>query len=243
VKCRKHVCVEEKCIEKCRHKPVQIGHADNKDIEKIKYKKKLLIKNKELLEYSIKLLDTVIETYEKHPTNYYNTLNIKNVANNIKDSDNNLNAKIIAKLNNIQQRILNYVNVKLSEKKINLQEFKLTNKSNSSNKICTELLFKVSKQKITSNSKRENNILYNNMINNDISKANLKNDPFIKKNIQLSKINIKQILHHYLCCIKNNNIIKIENIRKKILSEEKFFSSYFIITVMALILMIMDIII
>ena len=116
-----------------------------------------------------------------------------------------------------------------SEKKINLQEFKLTNKSNSSNKICTEHLFKVPKQKISTNSKRENNILYNNMINNDISKANLKNDPFIKKNIQLSKINIKQILHHYLCCIKNNNIIKIENIRKKILSEEKFFSSYFII--------------
>jgi surface protein len=114
VKCRKHFCKEEKCIEKCKHKPVQIGHADNKDIEKIKNKKKLLIKNKELLEYSIKLLDTVIETYEKHPTNYYNTLNIKNVANNIKDGDNNLNAKIIAKLNNIQQRILNYVNVKLN---------------------------------------------------------------------------------------------------------------------------------
>ncbi len=32
-----------------------------------------------------------------------------------------------------------------------------------------------------------------------------------------------------MCCINNNNINKIENIRIKILSEEKLFSYYFIL--------------
>ena len=110
-------------------------------------------------------------------------------------------------------------NIDKCDKKINLKDLKSTKKSN----------IIINKQKINSNCKKESNILYNNMIDNNISKTNLKEYPIIQNNIQVKKINIKQIQFHYLCCIKNNNINKIENIRRKVLSEEKLFSSYFII--------------
>jgi len=114
-------------------------------------------------------------------------------------------------------------------KKMNIQDFKSTNKSTSSNIICNELPFQFSKQKSNLNIKRENNILYNNMIDDDISKSNLKEYSIIQKNIKSQKITVKQIIYHYLCCIKNNNINKIENIRKNILSEEQLFSFYYIL--------------
>ena len=137
---------------------------------------------------------------------------------------------LIAKISLIQDLSNDIIKkIDKSGKKIKLPEFKSTKKSNISYQIRTELLFKVNKQKINSNSKRENNTLYNNMIDDDISKTNLKEYPIIKKKIQLKKITVKQILFHYLCCINNNNINKIENIRIKILSEEKLFSSYFIL--------------
>ena len=64
------------------------------------------------------------------------------------------------------------------------------------------------------------------MINDDISKSNFKEYSKIKKNIKSQKITVKQIIFHHLCCFNNNNINKIENIRKKILSEEQLFSYY-----------------
>ena len=121
-----------------------------------------------------------------------------------------------------------------NNKKLNNQDFKFTNKSTSSNIICTELPIQFSKhksnlQKSNLNLKRENNVLYNNMIDDDLSKSNLREYSIIQKNIKSQKITVKQIIFHYLCCIKNKNIDKIENIRKKILSEEQLFSFYYIL--------------
>ncbi len=114
-------------------------------------------------------------------------------------------------------------------KKIAVPDFKTTNKSNSSNILCTELLFQVSKQKTNSNIKRETNILYNNMIDDNVSKSNLKDYSTIQNNISLQKITVKKILYHHICCIKSNIIEKIENIRKRILSEEQLFSFYYLL--------------
>ena len=98
-------------------------------LKRIKDKKKELIKNKELQEYLIKLLDTLIDTYEKQPHNYFNTINIKNVSKNINEINNELkiplvqvnqndkNKEIIEdKLNIIENKILNYFNQKLKIK-------------------------------------------------------------------------------------------------------------------------------
>jgi len=67
------------------------------------------------------------------------------------------------------------------------------------------------------------------MIDDDLSKSNLREYSIIQKNIKYQKISVKQIIFHYLCCFKNKNINKIEDIRKKILSEEQLFSFYYIL--------------
>ncbi len=116
-----------------------------------------------------------------------------------------------------------------NNKKINIQDFKSTNKSASSNIIFNELPIQFSKHKSNLKTKRENNILHNNMIDDNLSNSNLKEYSIIQKNIKSQKISVKQIIFYHLCCIKNNNINKIEKIRKKILSEEQLFSFYYIL--------------
>ena len=101
-KCKKNCCKNCKCI----HNDIkQIEKAKKEDIEKIKEKKKQL-------QIFIKFLDTIIETYEKHPTNYYNTINISNVANN----QINQNKIVIGRLNALENKVLNYFNTKLNVK-------------------------------------------------------------------------------------------------------------------------------
>ena len=119
--------------------------------------------------------------------------------------------------------------IKKKKKKKSNKTFKLTNKSTCSNSLCTEFPSQISKQKNNSIKKRENKILYNSIFSDEISKSNFKEYSRIKKNIKLQKITVKQIICHHLCCFKNNNINKIENIRKKILSEEQLFSFYSIL--------------
>ena len=67
---------------------IEIKKAKIEDINIIKEKKNEIEKNKKY-ELITKLLSTIIETYEKHPSNYFTTLNIKNVASIIKDINNN----------------------------------------------------------------------------------------------------------------------------------------------------------
>ena len=134
----------------------------------------------------------------------------------------------ITLINDISNDILKK-NDKYKKKKKSNKTFKLTNKSTCSNSLCTEFPSQIYKQKNNSIKKRENKILYNSIFSDEISKSNFKEYSRIKKNIKLQKITVKQIIYHHLCCIKNNNINKIENIRKKILSEEQLFSFYSIL--------------
>ena len=131
-KCREHLknynkyCItcNKNCCEKCdcKHKDIKrIEKANKEDIEKIKKTKAQLIQNIENQKYFIKFLDTILETYEKHSTNYYNTMNISNVANNIANNiannvEINQNEIIIDKLNTLQKKVLNYLNAKLKLK-------------------------------------------------------------------------------------------------------------------------------
>ena len=79
IKCKKHFCDNKTC--KCEHdgneiKTIEIQKATNANIDK------LLI---------AKLLNTIFETYEKHPSNYFHTLNINNLVDIIKNKNVNNN--------------------------------------------------------------------------------------------------------------------------------------------------------
>ena len=91
-----------------------------------------MVKKKELQELLIKLLDTLIETYEKHPNNYYNTANIGKVAERIRVFDSRTNeidrTKILSKMNHLENKILTFfndkfgTNLKLEDNKIVLKD-------------------------------------------------------------------------------------------------------------------------
>ena len=90
---------------------------------------------------------------------------------------------------------------------------------------------------INSNSKINNNIqsknyvspLYNNMVEGVYPKGTLNIINLNKNKNSVKKPTLKKILNAKLCCIKNNYITKLINIRTKVLSEEKLFSSYYIL--------------
>ena len=133
-------------------------------------------------------------------------------------------------------------------KKTNTRGFKSLKILNYSNIINKDFPFMVNKEKniininnfnasINSNSKLNNNMknikvaspLYNNLMEDNISKLNLKGNFGVQNSIMIKKPSIIQILSGYLCCSKNHYIINLENIRIKVLSEEKLFTSYFIL--------------
>ena len=131
--CKKNFCSHEKC--KCKHDQknlIEIQKPNEKDIKEIKDKRYSLFKKKELHELLIKLLDTFLETCEKHPNNYYNTANIGNVAERIRvfDSRNDeINrTKILSKMNGLENKILNFFNDKFGTN-LKLEDNKLVLKN------------------------------------------------------------------------------------------------------------------
>ena len=122
-------------------------------------------------------------------------------------------------------KILNYSNI--INDSFPFQNYKEKNISNMNN-------FNTS---LNSHSKLNHNIknqkdtspLYNNLMERNISKVNLNVNNVNQKNIVIKKPSFKQILSDYLCCSKSHYTIKLENIRIKVLSEEKLFTSYFIL--------------
>ena len=116
-KCNKHFCESctinegSKCIV-CNNL-LEIIEKPEKDIEILKKQREKLYKNIELEEYSIKLLDTLITTNEKHYSNYFINKNITNIVNN----NNYIEKKqLISKLRNLEKKVLDYLNVKLEVK-------------------------------------------------------------------------------------------------------------------------------
>ena len=128
--CNKHFCSEDTI--NCGHKIVEIESPLKEQIEIIRNKIYNLKKQKELNEYLIKLLDTLITTYEKHPSNYYNSINIKNVSKDInekmnmnfkiyKNDDFNITYKeekadnnfLLKKIEHLERKILNILNTTL----------------------------------------------------------------------------------------------------------------------------------
>ena len=121
-KCREHFC--EDCQDICVHKKVNFYNPSENEIQKIKNR----IETGELI---IKILKIILESYENHKTNYFYSINIKNIA------DNDKNELLLTKLKNLENKISNYfdskyklkINERSKEIKLNqkeLQNYELT---------------------------------------------------------------------------------------------------------------------
>lgn len=98
--CKKHFC--ENC-DACTHEN------ERKDLITPNINEIDILKRKiEFEENLIKLLKTVIDTYEKHPSNYFHSKNITNIINNDKYEI------LSAKLKLLETKIINYFNSKFT---------------------------------------------------------------------------------------------------------------------------------
>ena len=113
--CKKNICNKDITCE--NHDLQNFEEASKNDIDDLLNERNKLLKDKELLEYYIALINTLLKTYFEHPKNYYHIINIKNMAEIItKNHENQLNIvnreALIAKIDNLEQAALNYLNVK-----------------------------------------------------------------------------------------------------------------------------------
>ena len=119
--CNNHFCNSDK---KCQHPNEFIKTPKENELEKLRN-----LRNKYF--YIYKLLDTIITTYEKHPSNYFSSLNIINLS---KKKEENNNEGLLKKVEILETKIMSILNDKLNielngdEKILNLNDKDIRNK-------------------------------------------------------------------------------------------------------------------
>ena len=141
----------------CKHTIKEIERPNDTDIQTLKNKRDILMNNILMEQYLIKLLDTLIMTYEKHPSNYFNNINIRNIAKDINEN-NMLNEEILLnKINSLENKILNYLNIKL-DLQLNGNEIKINLNNKNVGNIELNLLNSVEFKYLEEINLRNNNI-------------------------------------------------------------------------------------
>ena len=199
--CNKHFCDQD--IIQCGHYPEKIKQPNDKEIELIKSKKNYLLKLNEINDYLIKFLDTLITTYEQHPSNYFNSINVINIA---KDIEKHSNEYLLNKIEMLEKKVLSILNdkfeVNLSKevKNINLNGKKV---NNFDLKFLSLIHFKNLEELDLGNNNISNIEPIENLSSNNLNKINLSNNQI--KNIEPLKnfSNLKDI---------NLSLNKIEDI-------------------------------
>lgn len=210
--CEEQICKKYCPIDK-NHNVVQIEPA-KKDIEYLKNKRHELIQNIENLESLKKLLDIVLETQEKHSSNYYHNINISNLAESLKKKE-DIKLFYEKKIKHFESIILEYLNSKLQvdlkgdEKEINLSGREI---APNDFKLLSLIAFP--------------NLEVINLSNNNISDISLLNNFKLTeiKAIDLSYNKIK-----YINFLQNlsENAIKLERLFLNIFYYKNYFLNYF----------------
>ena len=220
--CKKHFCKDEKC--NCNHgnERKKINKAKDEDIKKIKDTKAQLIKKKETLEYSIKLLDTILTTYEKHPYNYYNTINIEKVAKNEFIFSENKDIMVMKSLKLLEEKVIDYFYTKFGVKINNYIDKELNFENKNLEDLDLKLLCGLNFKNLEKINLSKNQI-------SDVGPIASLNAPKLKKlNLTFNKINkinpLKEALKNNIfkfieeIKLENNNILQkdIEDIQRLI---------------------------
>ena len=161
--------------------PIKID-INNKALLSLKANKDIIISQNGINNYLIKLIDILITTYEKNPSNEINlknmenlfkSLNINNINNNKFDEKDNA---ILEQLELLEKKVLNYINVKF-DLAITRQEIKLNLNGKNIGNIELELI---------------SGIEFKNLVELNISNNNISNIEPLKrmKSPNLKKIDI-----------------------------------------------------
>ena len=129
--CNKNICSKVSETEHKEHNNDIISKykPEKKEIEIIKNNINIYQKDLELLECLIKINKTILETYEKHPNNYYHNINLTNIYQSLDKSkyddflnNRNANKEILKEFNNkFDKKVSGF------EKELNFGKMKLGN--------------------------------------------------------------------------------------------------------------------
>ena len=129
--CNKNICSKVSETEHKEHNKDIISKykPEKKEIEIIKNNINIYQKDLELLECLIKINKTILETYEKHPNNYYHNINLTNIYQSLDKSkyddflnNRNANKEILKEFNNkFDKKVSGF------EKELNFGKMKLGN--------------------------------------------------------------------------------------------------------------------
>ena len=180
--CNKNICSKVSETEHKEHNKDIISKykPEKKEIEIIKNNINIYQKDLELLECLVKINKTILETYEKHPNNYYHNINLTNIYQSLEKSkyDDFLNNR------NANKEILKEFNDKFDKKVSGFEKVLNFGKMKLGNNILTSL------KKINFD-----NLEVLNLENNDIDDISCFNDWKLErlKELNLSDNNIKDI--------------------------------------------------
>jgi len=249
--CKKNICSKVSETDHKEHNKDVISkfRPEKNDFEIIKNNINIYQKDLELLEFLVKINKTILETYEKHPNNYYHNINLTNIYESLSKSNyddfwnsRNSNKEILKEFNDKYdkkisgfEKILNFSNMKIgnegliSLRKINFDNLEIFNLEN--NDIKDISCFKKWKLKrlkelnLSNNNIKDISILKEIIsICNNIEKINLSDNKISKIDVFddekiINNMNLKEIN------LRNNNIdhnsIDVKNILTKYNSKIK----------------------
>ena len=228
--CNKHLC--EECVKDEHNYIQEFDFHDIEDLEKsvdndsinlLLEERKKLIKTKNLIEYLIKFIETLLMTYCEHGSNYFHRININNFAKSVNDNINKnkyMKEMLLTNLNNLEKTALHFLNLKLkvqltgNETIINLSN---KNVGNTEFNLLSEIRFKnaeqiiLSKNKISDISNLEK-LKSPNLQVLDLSFNKINNINSFKK-LSQTKQKIKKIY------LNNNNIYDADIFKEKIFKD------------------------
>ena len=208
--CKKHYCQKDD-KSKCMHPLEFINSPSEIEIEKLK-------KKRDQYFYLYKLLDTIITTYEKHPSNYFHSKNIINISQKLEE---NRNVELLEKINMFEKKIINILNDKYTinlsgeERILNLNNKNIGNKD-------FDLLCLVQFKNLEEINIEKNNI-------SDISPLRHINPKVKKLNLSFNKINNINVFEDIskknkdleVILLNNNEIENADVFKKKIFKKIK----------------------
>ena len=112
--CQKHLCNKDDDSNCKGHKMEYLEGPREKDIQTLLQERERLLKDKELLDHLIKLINTILQTFIYHPNNFLHITNINNMAEIIiANNRNRLNRQLLySKVNHLEKVLLYYLNCK-----------------------------------------------------------------------------------------------------------------------------------
>ena len=206
--CKKHFCYKDK---NCSHKVENIEKPNDSDIESIQNKIKELKNNIDIENHIVILLDGLLKTYQSHPSNYFHSINITNIAKSLRQSNNERQNfersykkyKTIKDQENSSMILLNKFN-KLEKKVFNLigdEEIINLSGKNIGNKIFEQICI------IEFTNLKKINLSHNNISN--IDSLNNFNSPLLKE-LDLSNNKILELKPFDGLSLKSQELEKVD---------------------------------